>query len=150
MSFHGSGSGTARYQAQSQKQADLHIKAQEILGQILSCAPTQGRMRCQSVEALSDGSVQMTFCYMLGGAQVDLWQAGPSARFVFRGADLTSFSVRLRQYQETETACAILPELQAAAAAATMGQAGKELQLCYRDDGGSGRMTAGWTFREQE
>ena len=148
VSFHGSDSGDARYQALSQRHTDLQIKAEEILDQIMLDMPGEIQMRCQDVETLADGSVELTFCYLLDGAKVQLWKEGWAARFVFQGANLTSFEICLRQYQGTEKSCAILPETQAAAAAAAMGQKGKELQLCYRDDGSSDEISAGWTVRE--
>ena len=148
VSFHGSDSGDARYQALSQRHIDLQIKAEEILDQIMLDMPSEVQMRCQDIETLADGSVELTFCYLLDGAKVQLWKEGWAARFVFQGADLTSFEICLRQYQGTEASCAILPETQAAAAADAMGQKGKELQLCYRDDGSSDAISAGWTVRE--
>ena len=105
-------------------------------------------MLCQNIGTLADGSVELTFCYLLDGAKVQLWEEGWAARFVFQGADLTSYEICLRQYQKTEESCAILPETQAAAAAETMGQKGKELQLCYRDDSSSDQISASWTVRE--
>ncbi len=148
VSFHGTESADARYQALSQRQIDLQIKAEEILDQIMLDMPSEVQMRCQSIETLADGSVELTFCYLLDGAKVQLWKEGWAARFVFRGAGLTSFEICLRQYQGTEETCAILPEAQAAAAAEAMGQGGKELQLCYRDDGSSDEIFVGWTVRE--
>lgn len=148
VSFHGSDSGDVRYRALSPGHTDLRIKAEEILDQILADIPGDGRMCCQSVEVLDDGSVELTFCCLLDGAEVRLWKEGWAARFVFRGMDLSSFEICLRQYQATETTCAVLPVRQAAAAAEAMGQAGKELQLCYRDDGSGDRLSAVWVVRE--
>ena len=42
-----------------------------------------------------------------------------------------------------------LPERQAAAAVTSLGQTGKELQLCYRDDDTTPEITADWTVRER-
>lgn len=148
VSFHGSDSGDARYQALSQGHTDLQAKAEEILDEVMGGIPSEGRMLCQNIGTLADGSVELTFCYLLDGAKVQLWEEGWAARFVFQGADLTSYEICLRQYQKTEESCAILPETQAAAAAETMGQKGKELQLCYRDDGSSDQISASWTVRE--
>ena len=91
----------------------------------------------------------MTFYYLLGGARVNLWEKDYSAKFYFQGSTLYSYEICLRDYQATEERCAIPPLRQAAAAAAAAGQGGKELQLCYRDDGGD-QVWASWAVRVQE
>ena len=49
----------------------------------------------------------------------------------------------------TERSQQALPERQAAAAAVAMGQTGKELQLCYLDNGTTPEIAADWTVRER-
>lgn len=145
--FHGAESGEARYQALSQQAWDLQSKAEEILDQLMADLPGAGSLRCQSIETLEDGQVEMTFCYLLNGAWVQLGEEGWAARFSFRDSRLSSFELRLRQYEKTDQLCAVLPLRQAAAAAGAMGQSGKELQLCCRDDG-SGQTSTAWIVRE--
>ena len=79
---------------------------------------------------------------------MQLWDEGWAARFVFSGSDLMSFTICLRQYTGTDQTTQALPERQAAAAASALGQAGKELQLCYLDTGTGEMVTADWTVRE--
>lgn len=147
ISFHGPDDGEARYQAQSQRKLDLQRKAEELLDCLTEGIETQGQLRCRSVETLNDGGVELTFTYLLDGAQVQLWNEGWAARFVFQGADLASFEVHLRQYQATETTCAVLPEVQAVAAAASLEQQGKELRLYYWDSGQADKITPAWAVR---
>lgn len=144
--FQGSESGEARYQAASPRDRDLQRKAEEILDQVAS---GQGQLYCQGITSLGDGAAELTFYYLLGGARVNLWETDYSAKFYFQGSTLLSYEIFLRDYQATEERCAIPPLRQAAAAASAAGQGGKELQLCYRDDGGD-QVRAGWAVRVQE
>ena len=148
LTFHGAESGQARYQALSAREKDLQIKAEEILEDVTQPWRGEAVLRCQSIRTLEDGQVELTFCYLLNGTPVQLWQEGWAARFVFSGSDLMSFTICLRQYTGTDQTTQALPERQAAAAASALGQAGKELQLCYRDTGEGQTVTADWTVRE--
>lgn len=135
ITFHAAESGQARIQALSAREKDLQIKAEEILDGVTAGHLGEGTLFCQSIETQEDGSVALVFCYLLNGTQVQLWEEGWSARFLFEGSDCTAFSVCLREYTLTERSQQALPERQAAAAAVAMGQTGKELQLCYLDNG---------------
>lgn len=147
LTFHGSDSGEIRWQALSQREKDQQIKAEEILDLITGQFPGAGRYLCQSVTALPNGETELLFCYLLSGAQVE---QSDVCRFLFREEALVSFELCLRRYEETPETCAVLPLRQAAAAADSLGQQGKELQLCYTDPGGSGPITAGWFVREPQ
>lgn len=147
LTFHAAESGSARFQALSAREKDLQIKAEEILAAVTQGRLGQGRMLCQSIESLADGSVELTFCCLLNGTQVQLKEEGWSARFTFEGSDLTGFTIYLREYDLTEQSRGVLLESQAVAAATAMGQTGKELQLYYPDTGGA-TLTAGWSIRE--
>ena len=148
LSFHGAESGQARYQALSAREKDLQIKAEEILEAVTTDWRGEAGLRCQSIRTLEDGQVELTFCYLLNGTPVQLWDEGWAARFVFSGSDLMSFTICLRRYTGTDQNLQALPERQAAAAASALGQAGKELQLCYLDTGTGEMVTADWTVRE--
>ena len=148
LSFHGAESGQARYQALSAREKDLQIKAEEILEAVTTDWRGEAGLRCQSIRTLEDGQVELTFCYLLNGTPVQLWDEGWAARFVFSGSDLMSFTICLRRYTGTDQTLQALPERQAAAAASALGQAGKELQLCYLDTGTGEMVTADWTVRE--
>lgn len=144
--FHGTESGEARYQAASTQDRDLQRQAEEILEQV---AVGRGQFYCQGITSLGDGVAEVTFYYLLGGARVNLWEKDCSARFTFQDSALVHYEISLRDYEPLEEHCAVPPLRQAAAAAAAEGQGGKELQICYRDDGGE-RVQAGWAVRVQE
>lgn len=148
ITFHAAENGQARYQALSAREKDLQIKAEELLDAAVQDRLGEGRLCCQKIETLPDGTVELTFCYLLNGTPVQLWEEGWSAQFLFEGSDLVSFSIYLRQYTLTNASQQALPVRQAAAAAAAIGQTGKELQLCYLDDGSAQEVTADWTVRD--
>lgn len=114
ITFHAAESGQARFQALSAREKDLQIKAEEILDGVTAGHLGEGTMFCQSIETQEDGSVALVFCYLLNGTQVQLWEEGWSARFLFEGSDCTAFSVCLREYTLTERSQQALPERQAA------------------------------------
>lgn len=148
LTFHAAESGEARYQALSAREKDLQIKAEEVLALAIRDRIGVGSLRCQTTEILEDGTVELTFCYLLNGIPVQLWQEGWGARFVFEGSDLRSFVIYLRQYEATDRVQQALPERQAAAAADAIQQVGKELQLNFLDDGTTPELVIGWTVRE--
>ena len=88
----------------------------------------------------------LVFCYLLNGTQVQLWEEGWSARFLFEGSDCTAFSVCLREDTLTERSQQALPERQAAAALEALSPEGRELVVFYTDNGGD-TVEAGWTAR---
>ncbi len=145
--YHGSESGEARYEAGSPEELDLRKQAEEVLKLLTEERIGQGRFLCQGAEEQSDGTVILSYSYLLDGVRVSLGENGWAARFRFQGEALISFEIIFRQYEATDTPCAVPPERQAAAAAEVQGQTGKELQLCHRDDG-SGLTRVLWTVRE--
>ncbi|MBR5534987.1 MAG: hypothetical protein IKU62_09115 [Ruminiclostridium sp.] len=145
--YHGSESGEARYEAGSLAELDLREEAERILELLTADRTGQARFLCQGCEEEADGTTVLTYSYLLEGARVSLGEYGWAAQFRFQGEALISFEIIFRQYDSTETPCAVPPERQAAAAAEAQGQTGKELQLCHRDDG-SGLTRALWTVRE--
>ncbi|MCI8828103.1 MAG: hypothetical protein HFE98_04545 [Ruminiclostridium sp.] len=144
--YHGAENGEARYQALSVRDRDLQRKAEEILSLV---SVGQGQLCCQGVTSLGDQGTEVTFYYLLNGARVNLWDKDYGARFVFQGNNLLSYEIFLRDYSQTEQRCAIPPLRQAAAAAQTMGQGGRELQVCYQDSGEE-FIYAHWAVRETE
>lgn len=146
--YHAADRGQARFQALSSREKDLQLKAEEVLDLVTGAWLGEGRMFCQAIEAGEEEQVTLTFCCLLSGAQVQRGEEGWSAQFTFTGQALTSFTICLRTYTDTGRVQQALPERQAAAAAAAMGQAGKELQLCYLDDGAASELSAAWTIRE--
>ena len=91
----------------------------------------------------------LNYACLLGGSQVQLWDEGWLAEFVFEGTDLSSFVICLRTYTKTEQTSQALPVRQAAAALSAMGQQGKDLQLSYLDDGSTDMLITQWTVRER-
>lgn len=145
--YHGSESGEARYEADSTEELDLREKAEEILELLAGGKTGAARFLCQGAEEQTDGTVILTYSYLLEGACVSLGEHGWAARFRFQGDALTSFEINFRRYEATEIPDAVPPERQAAAAAEVQGYTGNELQLCYWDDS-SGMTQALWVVRE--
>ena len=145
--FHGSESGESRYEADSSEELDLRQKAEAMLSLLTDGRTGEATFLCLGAEEQIDGTVVLSYSYLLEGSQVILGDQGWAARFRFHGEALTSFEINFRQYEATETVCAVPPERQIAAAAEAQGQAGQELQLCHRDDG-SGQTQALWILRE--
>lgn len=149
LTFHAAESEPARFQALSAREKDLQIQAETLLDQVAKSRIGEGRLVCQSVETQEDGSVVLKYACLLGGSQVQLWDEGWMAKFVFEGTNLSSFVICLRAYTETEQTSQALPVRQAAAVVSAMGQQGKDLQLSYLDDGSTDMLTAQWTVRER-
>ena len=149
LTFHAAESGPARFQALSAREKDLQLQAERILNTVAQPRLGEGRLVCQAVETQEDGSVVLNYACLLGGSQVQLWDEGWLAEFVFEGTDLSSFVICLRTYTKTEQTSQALPVRQAAAALSAMGQQGKDLQLSYLDDGSTDMLTTQWTVRER-
>ena len=149
LTFHAAESGPARFQALSAREKDLQLQAERILNTVAQPRLGEGRLVCQAVETQEDGSVVLNYACLLGGSQVQLWDEGWLAKFVFEGTNLSSFVICLRTYTKTEQTSQALPVRQAAAALSAMGQAGKDLQLSYLDDGSTDMLTTQWTVRER-
>ena len=149
LTFHAAESGPARFQALSAQEKDLQIQAEALLDQVAKPRIGAGRLVCQSVETQEDGSVVLQYACLLGGSQVQLWDEGWTAKFIFEGANLSSFVICLREYTKTEQTSQALPVRQAAAAVSAMGPQGKDLQLSYLDDGSTDMLIAQWTVRER-
>ena len=139
----------ARFQALSAREKDLQLQAERILNTVAQPRLGEGRLVCQAVETQEDGSVVLNYACLLGGSQVQLWDEGWLAKFVFEGTNLSSFVICLRTYTKTEQTSQALPVRQAAAALSAMGQQGKDLQLSYLDNGSTDMLTTQWTVRER-
>ena len=149
LTFHAAESGPARFQALSAREKDLQLQAERILNTVAQPRLGEGRLVCQAVETQEDGSVVLNYACLLGGSQVQLWDEGWMAKFVFEGTTLSSFVICLRTYTKTEQTSQALPVRQAAAVVSAMGQQGKDLQLSYLDDGSTDMLTTQWTVRER-
>lgn len=144
VSFHGSESGKARYEALSTRAGDLQQCAQDLLDRLTAGRIGPAALYCCTAEAGEGGTTVLSWRYRLEGAEVWLdGTDGLAAQATFRGAALTSFWARALTFTETEEHTALPPARQAAAAAAAVGE-GRELRLCYQltDD----RAEAGWAM----
>ena len=146
--YHASDSSQARFQALSQREKDLQIKAEEVLDLVTAYQLGEGRMFCQSIETLEDETVELTFCYLLDGAQVQLGEEGwgPSSSFSDSAPHLLyHLPAHLHRHRPTQRA---LPERQAAAAVTALGQTGRSCSLLPRRRHHP-EITADWTVRER-
>lgn len=148
--LHTSEEAESRWQALSRREKDQQLKAESLLAELTEGRIGEGRLLCSSIRTLEDGETELLFCCLLNGAKVNLENETWMARFHFREETLTSFELRLRRYEPTEETCTILPLRQAAAAADALGQSGKELQLCYTDNGETGPVLADWVIPETD
>ncbi len=85
----------------------------------------------------------LSFGYSLDGAAVRLPDGGCAAQFVIQDGYITGYTLRFRSYEDTGSRGLVLRELQAAAALEALSPEGRELLLCYEDNGGE-TVEAGW------
>ena len=104
------------------------------------------RLYLAGVETGEDGAVTVSFGYSLNGAAVLLPEDGCAARFTVQDGQITDYTLRFREYEETAEHSLLLPERQAAAALDALSPEGRELLLCYTDNGGD-TVQAGWVAR---
>ena len=104
------------------------------------------RLYLAGVETGGDGAVTVSFGYSLNGAAVLLPEDGCAARFTVQDGQITDYTLRFREYEETAEHSLLLPEGQAAAALDALSPEGRELLLCYTDNGGD-TVQAGWVAR---
>ena len=104
------------------------------------------RLYLVGVETGGDGAVTVSFGYSLNGAAVLLPEDGCAARFTVQDGQITDYTLRFREYEETAEHSLLLPERQAAAALDALSPEGRELLLCYTDNGGD-TVQAGWVAR---
>ena len=104
------------------------------------------RLYLAGVETGEDGAVTVSFGYSLNGAAVLLPADGCAARVTVQDGQITDYTLRFREYEETAEHSLLLPERQAAAALDALSPEGRELLLCYTDNGGD-TVQAGWVAR---
>lgn len=96
----------------------------------------------ERVEAVDQESWRMEFRYTLSDTPVQVGQRGYAATVLVDRGYITEFELQLRTYVALEQTALILPQGQAAAALAELGQAGSRLQLRYQDSGDA--VQVGW------
>lgn len=77
---------------------------------------------------------EVIFDYCLDGSVVWL-ESGHAAHFIVEEGKVSSFTMRVRNYQRSDQTQIVMPALQAAAAVSALGLDGQELALVYRDAG---------------
>ncbi len=90
-----------------------------------------------------DGQWTVTFAYSLNGIIVQFSDGSEAAQFVVENDEITEFTLRLRNYIQTEELSTPLPQFQAASAMTSLGYQGQELILSYYDSGAN-RIFADW------
>lgn len=123
---------------------DMVKAAYEIARETVLPLSGEGRLILTRVETDGDGRTQIFFDYCLSGARTVLPDGAYAAHFTVEQGQITEFTLYLRTYELSGQTGEMLPELQAQAAALSMGAQESELLLCYRD-GDSGTVSAGWT-----
>lgn len=94
-------------------------------------------------EERKEGGWNIGYQYRLNGAPVVFGDGSMAAYFTVADGQVTQFQLQLRCYEETGDTTLVLRERQAAAALEALEPiAGRELSLCYEDDGSMAR--ASW------
>ncbi|SMC86583.1 hypothetical protein [Papillibacter cinnamivorans] len=117
--------------------------AQETVGSLAG----EGKLYLIDLEPGGEtGSYTLRLGYLVNGAGVYLYKDGYAAEFVIRSWTVSDATLYFRSYTATETASAVLPERQTAAAVAAVGES--DLALSYIDGGGT-EVKAGWIVKSQ-
>ena len=104
------------------------------------------RLCLLGAEQREDGALVVSYGYLLDGAEVILADGGHAAEFVIQDGQITDYTLRFRSYEATGEHSLVLREVQAAAAMEALEPEGRELMLCYSDNGGD-TVRAGWVAR---
>lgn len=102
----------------------------------------EGRVCLEQVEDRGGGTIWMAFRYVLDDTPVQTGQRGYAATVLVDRGYITEFELQLRTYTMLEQTTLVLPQAQAAAVLADLGQTGGQLELRYQDNGDIAR--AGW------
>lgn len=102
----------------------------------------EARVYLEQVEAQGQDRWRVEFRYALNDTPVQVGQRGYAATVLVEQGCVTQFELQLRTYAALEQTTLILPQKQAAAAMAQLGETGSQLQLRYQDNGDL--VKAGW------
>ena len=151
--------GTVTYHAPADGAARYPIGTEEgyTISELVECtrrlaADTVGRycgsarVYLMEVTQSEDGITEVCYGYVLNGSAVLLPEDSCAARFTVQNGQITDYTLRFRSYEETSEHSLLLPERQAAAALDALAPEGRELSLCYTDNGGD-TVQAGWAAR---
>ena len=103
------------------------------------------RLYLMAVEKTDDG-LEVRYGYSLNGAEVSLPGGGCAAHFTIQDGQITAFTLCFRRYEDAGQTSLVLQERMAAAALDALSPEGRELLLCYRDNGGE-TVQAGWVAK---
>lgn len=102
----------------------------------------EARVYLEQVEAQGQDCWRVEFRYALNDTPVQVGQRGYAATVLVERGYITQFELQLRTYAALEQTTLILPQKQAVAAMAELGETGSQLQLRYQDNGEL--VKAGW------
>lgn len=122
--------------------AEAALAAWELLNR--ATAPWKGALEYVLSGVERDGDTwSIRFQARLGGVPVWTGESGEAARVTVRGRKVSDFTVTLRSCGGTDLTTVLPGERLAAAAMASLPEAGEKLRLCYNDNGQT-ELTAGW------
>ena len=123
--------GDGRRAASPAEQIEM---ARKLLETIHAAFAGEESLALRSAEFDEAGDLSLSFCYMLGGLRLDM-AAGSAASAVWKGGALSELTIRPCSCRRAEAAGALLPEMQAAAAAGSIRRgAAPELVLPERGE----------------
>lgn len=122
--------------------AEAALTAWELLNRVT--APWKGELEYVLADVEWDGDGwSVGFQARLDGIPVWTGESGEAARFTVRGRKVSDFTVTLRSCGGTDLTTVLPGERLAAAAMASLPDAGEKLRLRYNDNGQT-ELTAGW------
>lgn len=116
------------------QEKDVVQAAYEIAAQIMLPYAGEAQLFLQKVSNSGDGRMELCFDYSLSGAEVGRLDGACAAHFVAEAGSIVSFTLNMRTYSAAGEPEAVLPELQAQAAAEALGAEQPELRICYYDN----------------
>ena len=134
--YQSGGDGTLSIKAADERPtlAEAAAGAGTLLNSLLE--PTAGDEALYLTGARQSGSLTtLTFGYQVGGVPVRFSDGGNAAEVTLDGTAVSTLSLRIRRYSETETASLLLPLRQAISIARR--HPGSQLSIGYADRGGS-------------
>ena len=134
--YQSGGNGTLSIKAADERPtlAEAAAGAGTLLNSLLE--PTAGDEALYLTGARQSGSLTtLTFGYQVGGVPVRFSDDGNAAEVTLDGTAVSTLSLRIRRYSETETASLLLPLRQAISIARR--HPGSQLSIGYADRGGS-------------
>ena len=149
MTYHAPADGAARYPIGTEEGytiSELVEYTRRLAADTVGRYCGSARVYLMEVTQSEDGITEVCYGYVLNGSAVLLPEDSCAARFTVQNGQITDYTLRFRSYEETSEHSLLLPERQAAAALDVLAPEGRELSLCYTDNGGD-TVQAGWAAR---